>query len=109
MATAPDYKIQQQLKGLRLVPQRIRKPVAHLIATRAQEIAPVDTGFMRDNIHETEDGNAIISEAGYSGFVELGTVKMSAQPFMRPAADTLSMKDVAKVATDEVKKAIRGG
>jgi HK97 gp10 family phage protein len=109
MSTAPDYKVQQQLKRLGLVPQAIRKPVADLIASRAQAIAAVDTGYMRDHIAADADGKAITSEAGYSGFVEFGTVHMSAQPFMRPAADTLSIKDVAKVANAEIKRRIRGG
>jgi len=66
-----------------------------LVVDEAKSIAPVDTGYMRDHISGTvTDGEktilgTVVSEAFYSGFVEFGTYKMEAQPFMRPALDTL--------------------
>ena len=50
----------------------------------AQGQAPVDTGFLRDNIQVTESSDrevVIESQANYSLFVEEGTRYMSAQPF----------------------------
>jgi HK97 gp10 family phage protein len=50
----------------------------------ASAVAPVDTGFLRDNIAVTESSNTevvIESQADYSLFVEEGTRNMSAQPF----------------------------
>ena len=59
---------------------------------RAQSNAPVRTGFLKSNIHvepvekKTDQViGTIKSDADYSSFVEFGTFKMSAQPFMRPA------------------------
>lgn len=56
----------------------------------AQAAAPVDTGYLRDNITITTSSDTevvIESEAEYSLFVEEGTSKMSAQPFFFQAAD----------------------
>jgi len=60
----------------------------------AKQLAPVDTGFMRDNISQTEEATAdnlrvaMESEADYSVFVEYGTVNMEAQPFFTPAFES---------------------
>jgi HK97 gp10 family phage protein len=57
----------------------------------AQASAPVDTGFLRDNIQvvSSSDTELVIeSQADYSGFVEYGTSRMSAQPFFEPAIES---------------------
>lgn len=60
----------------------------------AQQLAPVDTGFMRDHIAQTEDATSehlrvtMESQADYSVFVEYGTVNAEAQPFMTPAFES---------------------
>ena len=65
------------------------------VVQEAKAIAPVRTGYMRDHIvGAVEDGDktvmgTVTSEAPYSGFVEFGTVRMDAQPFLRPALDTV--------------------
>lgn len=63
----------------------------------AKALAPVDTGTLRDSIHveEGEDGGvAIVADPvqdrapdGYAAFVEFGTGRNPAQPFMTPAAE----------------------
>lgn len=58
----------------------------------AQDLAPVDTSFMRDHIGQTKAANAndlsaeIRSLAPYSGYVNYGTSKQAAQPFWTVAA-----------------------
>lgn len=60
----------------------------------AQQLAPVDTGFMRENITQTEQATperlrvSMESQADYSVFVEYGTVNAEAQPFMTPAFES---------------------
>ncbi len=49
--------------------------------------APVDTGALRDSIH-AEPGKVVV-EVPYAAFVEYGTSDTPAQPFLRPAADTV--------------------
>ena len=63
------------------------------LRARASALSPIDTGFMQSNIDSYYQGGGssleayVHSRAGYSGFVEFGTRKMSAQPFMRPAVE----------------------
>lgn len=54
----------------------------------AKDLCPVDTGNLRNSITHTSDGKAayIGTNVEYGKYVELGTVKMAAQPFLRPAA-----------------------
>ena len=48
-----------------------------------------DTGFLASNIHLVMDGDqlgaSVESRADYSKFLEFGTIKMRARPFMQPA------------------------
>jgi HK97 gp10 family phage protein len=60
----------------------------------AKQLSPVDTGFMRENISQTEEASpvklraVIESAADYSVFVEYGTVNQEAQPFFTPAFES---------------------
>lgn len=58
------------------------------IARDAQRYAPVDTGELRGSIEaEAPIGNTvrIVARADYAAHVELGTSRMAAQPYLRPA------------------------
>ena len=61
------------------------------VAEDARSAAPVATGYMRDHITSgvSKKGEGVaakaVSEAEYSGFVELGTHKQAAKPFLYPA------------------------
>lgn len=65
---------------------------AEAIAQEAQRLVPVDTGALRTSIEVFGAGGsgARTVEAGqgldYAAFVEYGTAKAPAQPFMTPAA-----------------------
>ena len=56
----------------------------------AQMKCPVDTGNLRASItHEVSEGEKAVyigTNVEYAPYVELGTSKMQAQPFLRPAA-----------------------
>ena len=61
---------------------------------RAQASAPVDTGFLRASAFVRQ---AVLTASGmlghwgfsaaYAAYVEFGTVRMGAQPYIRPAMD----------------------
>lgn len=58
----------------------------------ARQLAPVDTGNLRGSIQVRPATPALTEasvgpEAEYGVYVEYGTSRMSAQPYMRPAAD----------------------
>ena len=58
------------------------------VETRAKEAAPVDTGYLKQHIQAEKTGMLsaeVDSTANYSIYLEMGTRKMPAQPFMRPA------------------------
>lgn len=53
----------------------------------AKEKAPVDTGRLRNSISHVSDSEAayVGTNVEYAPYVELGTVKMAARPFLKPA------------------------
>lgn len=53
----------------------------------AKGLCPVDTGRLRNSItHTTDDNTAYIgTNVEYAPYVELGTVKMIEQPYLKPA------------------------
>ena len=56
----------------------------------AKRLAPVDTGRLRNSISHAvdmdEDRVYIGTNVEYAPYVEMGTVKTAAQPFLQPAA-----------------------
>lgn len=62
---------------------------ANVILDEAQANCPVDTGFLQSTgfIQAVGDEVQVGFEAPYASYVEFGTYKMAAQPFLRPALD----------------------
>lgn len=75
------------------------------VERKAKMKAAVDTGFMRNGIFVVRVGMLrykVISPAGYSVYVELGTRKMKAQPFLGPA-----VKEESEVLFKNLRKMFR--
>lgn len=86
-------------KNFDVTPEMVRK-LGEAVQVTAQEvvkaaqrrcpaIAPkTSTGHLRNSIHITEDSAGlkaeVVASADYAMYVELGTVKMEAQPFLTP-------------------------
>lgn len=81
--------------------ERMRRNIADVLnegavscVSLAKQLAPVDTGYMKANITQTDEAtpnslrSAIESGADYSVFVEYGTVNQDAQPFFTPAFES---------------------
>ncbi|KQN91554.1 hypothetical protein ASE90_01745 [Sphingomonas sp. Leaf67] len=103
-----NRKLERLAKGLpaSVVRQALREG-AQVIADEAKRLAPVDTGALRDSIAVTDDrdgklygrpgveggvsvyvgpvGSTDDGDVYYAKFVEFGTARHVAQPFMRPA------------------------
>lgn len=62
---------------------------AEVILTRAQTLCPVDTGFLRETGYISVFSTEVVIgfDAEYASYVEYGTSKMEAQPYLRPALD----------------------
>lgn len=98
MADSIDLKIiSDKLPALlaqmpELVMQIVEKTALDIVA-QAQEAAPVRTGALRASIgmEMTGPAEATVSVGvDYGLFVELGTVKMGAQPYLTPAVEANS-------------------
>lgn len=63
--------------------------VGMLAERYAKMLCPVDTGNLRNSITHTVDGENLVAYLGtpveYAPYVEMGTIKMRAQPYIRPA------------------------
>lgn len=72
--------------------QRVIAKAAHDVEAQAKTRAPVDTGYLRSSISADIRGlTAIVGPtAHYGGYVERGTSRMAAQPYMAPAADAVT-------------------
>jgi HK97 gp10 family phage protein len=70
------------------------------VVSFARAIVPVDTGLLKSSIDV--DVNGLSFEAGasteYAEYVELGTSRMSAEPFMGPAFDRVNQSVVDLLA-----------
>ena len=68
----------------------------------AKEKCPVDTGRLRNSISHARDDNAayIGTNVEYAPYIELGTSRMKARPYLRPAAQdhTDEYKQMVKTA-----------
>ncbi len=71
----------------------IVRTAAFAVEGYAKDIVPVDTGALKGSIEakSVEIGKAVIApHKDYAAFVEYGTRKMKAQPYMRPAAEKIA-------------------
>jgi HK97 gp10 family phage protein len=61
--------------------------LAEAVKSDAKAGCPVDTGKLRESIDSEVEGDTarIGSNVPYAGYVEEGTRKMAAQPYLRPA------------------------
>ncbi|ATO43325.1 phage protein [Loigolactobacillus coryniformis subsp. torquens DSM 20004 = KCTC 3535] len=83
------------ISGVEKQPKKIQKEIDGAIWETAQRVeraaklnAPVDTGYLRQNIVAKKTGNLtarVDSFAFYSFYQEYGTRKMAAHPYFRPA------------------------
>jgi len=84
--------LQQALKEFPgLVREELGKAVTELvlvIEAKAKELCPVDTGLLRSSITPVVESWAaayVGTNTEYAPYVEFGTKKMEAQPFLEPA------------------------
>ena len=76
---------------------------AGVLTEEAKAYAPIHTGNLRRSIQITEANKpemkiVVSAQAPYSGFVEWGSSKMAAQPFMQPAASHAAAELPRRVA-----------
>ena len=72
---------------------------ALLVETEAKRRCPVDTGRLRSSITTERKGLTLSvgSNVKYAPFIEFGTRRMAAQPFLFPAAESQRIAFVANL------------
>jgi HK97 gp10 family phage protein len=83
------------------------------VQATAKQVAPKRTGYMANNISvepvkktAASVTGTVDAKADYSSFVEFGTYKMSAEPFMRPAVSA-AQSFFIKTTMDKLKGAAK--
>jgi HK97 gp10 family phage protein len=92
------------LRGIADAKQRALERIGLSAEGYAKKECPVDTGNLRNSITHARDDDAayIGTNVEYAPYVELGTSRMKAQPFLRPAA-TEHTTVYRRILEDELK------
>jgi len=90
-------KLEKETPGL-------TRRIAEIIATAARQLVPVDTGALHDSIRVTD--NSVNVDMHYASYVELGTPKAAAQPFLKPAIEMFKRSGMLEALRGS--KAFRG-
>jgi HK97 gp10 family phage protein len=82
----------------------IAEAASAAIQAGAQANAPVRTGFLRGSISRIVQGGKFVVEAlaSYAGFVEYGTRRMAARPYLTPAAESVDLLAIAVQALRQI-------
>jgi HK97 gp10 family phage protein len=102
-------RLTQQLNqvGLEFTSEDLVKG-AEVIMKRALELVPYDTGELWDSAFIQDGGDDV--ELGFSAdhasYVEFGTYKMAAQPYLRPAIDEMEAAALSAIV-DSVQSHMR--
>lgn len=82
---------------------------ALLVHGDANLLAPVDTGNLRASLnYEVSNDFALVgTPVEYAPYVEMGTSRMSAQPYLRPALDN-RIRDITKLISNILDQDLRG-
>jgi HK97 gp10 family phage protein len=70
--------------------REILSQIAQETAIVAKQLAPVDTGRLRESIAVMQEGDlkfTVVAGAPYAAYVEFGTANQSPQPYLTPAIE----------------------
>ena len=82
------------------------------VESQAKALTPVDTGHLKRSIIPSIDGDKNVAEGAvstnveYAPYVEIGTTKQRAQPYMRPAVRIVKPK-IDNLVINEIRKAMK--
>ncbi len=85
-----DTRLLESLRrGSRPALQQALTEAAERVAADARQRAPVDTGALRHSIQVAPESGQlqlrVEATVDYAAYVEMGTARMAAQPYLRPA------------------------
>lgn len=90
MSVSLTSKLPQIIAGMEAKASNAVATTAANIAADAKDIAPVDTGNLRNSIRQKMKGPIeaeVRVNAEYAGYVEYGTTRAPAQPYLTPAVE----------------------
>ena len=101
-----ENHIDEYLKAVDVAKQRGLEKVGLTAERYAKALCPVDTGRLRNSIsHAVEGDSAYIgTNVEYAPYVEMGTVRTRAQPYLKPAAQDHA-DEYKKLLLDELHNA----
>lgn len=82
---------------------------AEIVYIGAKELVPVDTGFLKSTIKKINKSKLtkiVEVSAPYAGFVEFGTSKMRAKPYVRPPLER-AMKTLKQLLPKRIMQKIK--
>lgn len=102
----------KNIEGIDLMPE-ISK-ATRTVQRTARDIVPVDTGTLKGSIHTKmypkEQAGTVYTTVEYASYVEFGTTRMRAQPYMIPALGMNQKqinKDMQKYIKSELRKRVK--
>lgn len=97
-------KFMRQLKDNEL---EALKAVGEFCKNKMDEKVPIDTGYLKSRNEYKIASNELFlqNDAHYAGYVENGTSKMAAQPFMKPAVFN-HLGDIKRITAEYLKKGV---
>ena len=101
MAVTFVSHVQEALNGMEKAKATALEVIGGKAESYAKKLCPVDTGRLRNSItHAQYDENTEVigTNVEYAPYVELGTFKQSAQPYLRPACEnhTIEYRNIVK-------------
>ena len=87
-------RFKQYQAGMKTQVEKMQEEVANRLRDAAKDFVAVDTGKTKDSIRTERRGDLVVVVADRHGdrpevpiYLEIGTFKMAARPFMKPAVD----------------------
>lgn len=97
----------EAISGVEMAKMRALEIIGMRAEKYAKALCPVDTGNLRNSIsHQTVGNNEVHigTNVEYAPYVEFGTVRMSAKPYLRPAVST-HIEEYKNILKSELKNA----
>ncbi|MCP8316514.1 MAG: hypothetical protein H3Z51_06605 [archaeon] len=88
----------------RIFMDEFKDEASRLIAERVRSKSPVRTGALRDSIRPSM--GMVEARVPYAKFVEYGTRRMKAQPFLRPAISEM-IGDLKRILIENIQEMFR--
>lgn len=109
MAVLGYDKLQKQLNNLANLDTRLASiKMAQKVFQESQTLVPVDKGDLKASgkVVEQGEGATVVYDSDHSAYVEFGTIKMKAQPYLRPAYEN-NINELTRIGAEEIQREIR--